>query len=283
MSFDPRAWSIRRKLYSLSAGLLVCMLGQVGFSAWQGRLVAAGVADLNAYAARENTVADAQTALETARRAVLDFAGAGDEKALRLFRGKLDALQGLVAGADVAGPLEKLRDVGEALAKAVARRAADQEQMAPAGEELANSGKMMATVVLALDKPTLALSAQKLDSLMLQIRVDNWSGQATRNAEGLIALQDDTSHAAQQLAMFEAEAGDDVKDFIAPMKTALATYAATADDTLKAIVEVEDLNRGKIAPLVEAMQTTLGAQTARAAADFEATRAAVAATIYRAG
>jgi len=285
MALDPRSWSIRSKLYGLSAGLLVAMVGLVGFSGFEARRVASRVADLNAYAASENDLASAEQTLETIQRAVLDYSTAGDEPALALFRAKADDLQAFfgrrtAAGhaddvADLAGKLGALRQAGEALGGGVARLAANREQLKPADDDLASAGKMLVILVLSLDNPTLALSAQKLDSLMLQVRVDNWRGQASRDADAAALLHDDVIAAAQQLDMVEGQAGgDDAKDVVEPMKAALANYAKAADDTLKEMAEVDDLYRKRVAPLVEAMQSALAAQQGHAAADFEATRAA---------
>ena len=292
MAFDLRSWSLRGKLYGLSAGLLLCMLGQVGFSAYESRQVAARVAVLNLDAIHENEVAGAAKNLETAQRAVHDYAMTGDEKGLALFRARIDELQAFLdkpasqavraEAADVVRNLGLLRAAGETLAQAVARRSHDVEQMKPIGEELTNSGKMLVTMVLTMDNATLALSSQKLDAMLLQVRVDNWSGQATRDPDAPLALKEDVANAARQLDMIQEKAGgDDAKEFLDPMKVALDHYAKAADDTLRAIDEVDSLYRAKITPLVLDMQSALALIQGHAASDFQAIRSGVETTMAR--
>jgi hypothetical protein len=122
------------------------------------------------------------------RRAILDFAARNDKAALATFRAKGEdvargASQALRAG------LSRLDADGDALAAAGGKLAAGQALMAPASDDLGNSGKMLVTLVLTLDNPALALAAQKLDAGLCR-RAEYWRGAERRDPDAPLALSE---------------------------------------------------------------------------------------------
>ena len=146
---------------------------------------------------------------------------------------------------------------------------ADKAKLIKAGDELtAASGKLLMSLKGGTE--AVEMLGLVLDADLQKLRAANWRSIATQDVSGLAALKTLAEKAGATIAALEkSDIPQNARAAIAPIKAAIASYAAASASATEELVKVRETFAKDITPQIKAMQAAVNAMKTEVVDSFK--------------
>jgi methyl-accepting chemotaxis protein len=285
---------IKSRIYG-GFGILVAFgLGLAIFAAWQLTSIKAAVGKLGALSDNNTRALEVSREFEIMRRGSLAYKLNGDEAALKAGTDAAAKATELLRAAAKATLSEEWRKTYNGLEASIAsyqkkrdalvdttkKLQADKQRLFTGGDELTANTDKLVRAARAGGDPSMAALAATVEANVLLVRVANWRFLATQDPNGPATFKANVDRANGATAALEKSAlHDDVRPLIAPVKAALASYAASFESVATNLLKSNNLLLKEMNPQIVEMLEGIGAAEASLKQDFAGTKSATDETI----
>ncbi len=272
-AINPSSWSIKAKLYGGFGFMLAISVGLAAFGTIEFQAVDAKIDLMNRRSQNATRVMDIDKSLESMCRGILRYAYDHDEASLNLFNEtavKVIAALRAVEKETLAGERQKTYLSIESEIPALQKQGNDLAEMVKQGIEAKAQLSKMSDLFTALVKsltdevakeadPSLSLMNEKLNSILLNVRVVNMRSQVNFDKDGVKLMQQVAAAVLMQLeALDDAARSKAVHDLVEEVKPALANYIKNGIAVIDNLIKERDLYRDGIAPTIIRLQGIIG-------------------------
>jgi methyl-accepting chemotaxis protein len=254
--FNLSQLRIKSRIYLGFAALIVIGLVVAGFGAWQLTVVAGKVGSLTAISENASRNLEVSKLGEVLRRSTLRFKTSGDASALKDFDDAQKQATELLATAakvtlseerrtmynSVSAMIGEVHQNFEKLVQTATKMKADRAKLFSGGDQMAAATAKLVEAARGAGNPELAARAGEVETAVLLVRIANWRFLATSDPKGPATFKTNVEKAGEAVAALEKTASADrLAAAIAPVKAALADYAASFDALSAGMLQSDDL------------------------------------------
>jgi len=284
--------TIRSRLYGGFALLVLVAMALAAFAVVQFWGTEGQVGKMSALSENTIRVLEVSRDLEQMRRSALRYRFDGVEENLKgvAIKHATELLQA-AAKATLSDERRKAYNAVEAgiaefvhkrdgLVAATRQMAAAKARLFSGGDELTAATAKLLTAARATGDTAVARPAVEIETAVLLVRVANWRFLATQDPKGPATFKANVGKAEEAIAALESHTlPESLRATVAPVKAALAAYAASFEETAAELVKAADIFDNQMVPQIESLQKIIASAEASLTGDFTATRQATGETI----